>query len=135
MKKFAMMLALFAVLVLPIMAQTNCKAVFPNEKLNPKQDEVNLPFVNDENVQGYWVSVDFVKEPQNFTPGKKVFRDDLFLKDLIILPEGKILNSIFSWSKDHILNPVDKTDSLYQVKQILKIQKIKIWSALMIQIK
>ena len=118
MKKYAMMLALSAVLVSPIMAQTDCKAVFPNEKLNQKQDEVNLPFVNDEKVQGYWVSVDFVKEPKEFNPGKKAFRNDLFLKDLIILPEGKILNSVFSWTKGHILNHADKTDSAYQVKQI-----------------
>ena len=118
MKKLVVMLVLFAGLVLPVLAQTNCKAVFPNEKLNPKQDEVNLPFVNDENVQGYWVSVDFVKEPKDFDSGKKAFRDDLFLKDLIILPKGKILNSVFSWTKDHILNPVDKTDSAYQIKQI-----------------
>lgn len=118
MKKFVVIFALFTGLVLPVLAQTNCKVVFPNEKLNPKQDVVNLPFVDDKNVQGYWVSVDFVKEPQNFNPKKKNFKDDLFLKDLIILPEGKILNSVFSWTKGHILNPVDKADSAYQIKQI-----------------
>ena len=118
MKKLAVMLVLFSSLLLPIMAQTNCREVFPNEKLNPKQDNVNLPFVNDEDVQGYWVSVDFVKDPKNFTPGKKNFRDDLFLKDLIILPEGKILNSVFSWTNGHILNTADSTDSAYQIKQI-----------------
>ncbi len=118
MKRFAMMLALSAVLVSPLLAQTNCEAVFPNEKLNPKQDEVNLPFVNDENVQGHWVSVDFVIDPKDFTPGKKAFRDDSSLTDLIILPEGKILNSVFSWTKDHILNPVDKANSAYQIKKI-----------------
>ena len=118
MKKFAVIFALFAGLVSPVLAQTNCKAVFPNEKLNPKQDEVNLPFADDKALQGYWVSVDFVKKPENFNPGKKAFRDDLFLKDLIILPEGKILNSAFSWTKGHILNPVDKANSAYQIKQI-----------------
>jgi len=118
MKKFAVIFAFFAVLVAPVLAQTNCKAVFPNEKLNPKQDEVKLPFVDDKDVQGYWVAVDFVKEPQSFNLQKKNFKDELFLKDLIILPGGKILNSVFSWTKGHILNPVDKTDSAYQIKQI-----------------
>lgn len=118
MKKLTAMLILLISLVLPVLAQTNCKAVFPNEKLNPKQDNVNLPFVNDESVQGYWVSVDFVEKPANFSPQKKTFKNDLFLTDLIILPEGKILNSVLSWTKGHILNSIDKTDSFYQIKQI-----------------
>jgi len=118
MKKFAVILAFFVGLVLPVLAQTDCKAVFPNAKLNQKQDEINLPFLDDKVLQGYWVSADFVKEPQNFNPKKRNFKEDLFLKELIILPEGKILNSVFSWTKGHILNPVDKTDSAYQIKQI-----------------
>ena len=118
MKKLVMMLALFAVLTAPLLAQTNCKAVFPNAKLNPKQDRVDLPFVEDKDLQGYWVSVDFVNEPKDFNPEKRNFRNNLFLEDLIILPEGKVLNSVFSWTKGHILNPVDKADSAYQIKEI-----------------
>lgn len=118
MKKLTLMLALFVGLITPLLAQTNCKAVFPGAKLNPKQDEVNLPFVNDAALQGYWVSVAFVNKLQDFNPKKTELRNDLFLKDLIILPEGKILNSVFSWTKGHILDAVDRTDSAYIIKEI-----------------
>lgn len=119
MKKFALMFVFFMGLVLPVLAQTNCKIVFPTEKLNPKQDEINLPFVDDKDLQGYWAVVDFVKKPENFNPQKRSFKEELFLKELTILPEGKALTyGKYQWTKGKIINPIDRTASDYIIKQI-----------------
>ena len=106
-------------LVLSAMANPNCEAAFgPNAKLNPKQDEVNLPFVDDAQLQGNWVSVDFVDKMEDFNPSQKSFGGELFLQELTFLPEGKVVNSGFMWTKGHILHQEDKTDSAYKIKKI-----------------
>ena len=120
MSRKLMMLVVFCTgLVLSAMANPNCEAAFgPNAKLNPKQDEVNLPFVEDAQLQGHWVSVDFVDKIEDFNPSQKSFRGELFLQELTFLPEGKVVNSGFTWTKGHILHQGDKTDSAYEIKKI-----------------
>ena len=118
-RKLVMLLVFCTGLVLPVAANSDCEAAFgPNAKLNPQQDEVNLPFVDDAQLQGHWVSVDFVDKIEDFNPNQKSFRDDLFLQELTFLPEGKVVNSGFTWTKGHILHKGDKTDSAYKIKQI-----------------
>ena len=53
-------------------------------------DDINLPFVNDPPVLGEWVSVDFVREPGKFTPGKRGSSVDLYLKGFNFLPDGAL---------------------------------------------
>ena len=100
-------------------AEPNCQEIFgPKAKINLKQDKTDLTFTDDAQLKGYWVSVDFVKNPKDFVPGKKSFEKELFLKEMIFLPNGDILNSGSKWTKEHILNHNDKTDSAYQIKKI-----------------
>ncbi|MCC6154250.1 MAG: tetratricopeptide repeat protein, partial [Candidatus Hydrogenedentes bacterium] len=39
-------------------------------------------------ITGYWHSVDFVRDPSQFTPGSRVWQGDLFLKDLQCAADG-----------------------------------------------
>ena len=81
-------------------------------------DNLALPFVNDPAVQGEWQSVDFVKEPALFEPGARRFDGDLFLKGLEFKAGGKITGLCFTWTKGVVLDPCDKTASLYTIKEI-----------------
>ncbi len=100
-------------------ARPDCKAVFPNEVLNEKVDAVNLPFENDAELIGRWEAVDFVQSPKDFNPKQPNYNpEELFLKEIIFLPEGKILNSRSTWTKGHILDPQDQTDELYELREI-----------------
>lgn len=102
-----------------VWATPDCRAIFgPKAKINIQQDKVDLPFEDDKDLQGYWVSVDFINDIETFNPAKKSYPEELFLQEMIFLPEGKILNSSSEWTKNHILDLQDKTNSSYQIKQI-----------------
>lgn len=75
-------------------------------------DKVDYPFVDDPSARGYWESVDFVRDIEDFVPGQKQFGGDLFLKELYILPEGRT-NWAFAWTAGLILHNGDKTASKY----------------------
>ncbi|MHC1682254.1 MAG: M56 family metallopeptidase [Clostridiaceae bacterium] len=81
-------------------------------------DNIDYPFVNDPQLIGKWESVDFVKNKEDFKVGTKSWDDDLYIKELNFTSDGKVSKTVFTWTKDHILNPVDKTDSSYEIKDI-----------------
>ena len=81
-------------------------------------DKIDLPFVNDTAVIGAWVSVDFVSEPSDFTPGMKSFGDDLYLKGLTFLPGGKTAKPWWTWTKGVLMHSGDRTASAYLIKKI-----------------
>lgn len=100
-------------------AATDCRTIFPDQKTHERHDNVNLPFVNDPALPGRWESVDFVKTPQDFNPKSlKTAKRDLFLKEMIFLPEGKIAGSPETWTKSHVLHPGDRTDQAYEIKEM-----------------
>ena len=80
-------------------------------------DKIDYPFVSDPEVLGTWESVDFVENVEDFKPGTKSFKGDLFLKELFILENGKT-NWAFTWTKGLILHSGDKTASKYLIKEI-----------------
>jgi bla regulator protein BlaR1 len=69
-----------------------------------KNDDINIPFKNDPKVIGVWESVDFVDAPENFTPGKKSYSDDLYLKKLVFEAKGKMPEPWRKWTKDYVLS-------------------------------
>jgi len=81
------------------------------------EDNLNLPFANDDAVLGRWTSVDFVAEPGQFNPGKKNFEGDLYLKDLTFLGDGKTRGP-WTWTKGVLIHPDDKTASKYEIKRL-----------------
>lgn len=77
------------------------------------KDEVNIPFIKDEKLTGFWQCVDFVPTQDVFIPGKKYFKNKLYLEKLAISPEGEVRVSFADnyikntkYSKDYIINLV-----------------------------
>ena len=82
------------------------------------EDNINLPFVDDPEILGKWVSVDFVKEPGLFVPGVRRFEAPLYLKGLTFRANGWMTGHAASWTKGVILDDADKTASGYTIKEI-----------------
>ncbi len=57
---------------------------------NRTVDNINLPFENDPDLIGRWKSVDFVKSPEQFIPGKRAMSVPLFLEEMTFLDAGKM---------------------------------------------
>jgi len=75
-------------------------------KLEIRQlDYIGLPFENDEEVIGKWVSVDTLKNIQDFDPDKKSYKNEFYYKTAEFLPEGKLINLFgdryynYQWTK------------------------------------
>lgn len=90
------------------------------------KDNINVPFINDERVIGFWESVDCVKDFADFIPGKKNWNGDLFLKQYIFEPNGNLIvkfaerDSILQnkWSKNCVINEYNETVSEYVITNI-----------------
>lgn len=82
------------------------------------QDDINLPFVNDPAAIGRWESVDFVADPGDFDAASRVAKRELFLKELVLLPEGKSPSGWFSWTKGAVMHTGDHTASRYEIKKL-----------------
>ena len=92
-------------------------------------DDIDLPFADDPAVLGEWVSVDFVRKPGDFKPGKRGSREDLYLKAMKFLPEGAMAWAIeagpvkvlpwMSWTRGVVLHRGgDHSASRYTIKEI-----------------
>lgn len=82
------------------------------------EDKIDLPFVDDPALLGSWSSVDFVPTPDDFSPGKKRFKGELFLKDLAFQPEGKLPQAFLAWTKGVLIHKGNKTASHYEIRSI-----------------
>jgi bla regulator protein BlaR1 len=82
-------------------------------------DEIDYPFVNDPELIGKWMSVDFVKEIDDFNPNAKHYRGRQYLKELLILENGRTASPwTWTWTKGLIIHPADKTAAKYHIKEI-----------------
>jgi len=98
-------------------------------KFTANEDNIDYPFVNDQQVIGKWQIVDYVETIDQFSPDKKVWQADLMLKELVFIKEGKMLNAVTrgngklvptdeSWTQGMVLNSQEKTASKYEIKDI-----------------
>lgn len=83
-----------------------------------KPDNIDVPFVDDPQVIGTWVSVDFVSYPSIFHPKRRVFESELYLKKLVFLKNGKFENFMENWTKGFIVSKQDKMVSRYEIRDI-----------------
>jgi len=79
---------------------------------------IDLPFVNDQQVSGKWQSVDFVKRPELFTPGQRNSNGDFKFKVLVFRPNGKTSMPAWTWTKGVIIDHVDRVAMQYTIKQM-----------------
>ncbi|AQR94273.1 M56 family metallopeptidase [Clostridium saccharoperbutylacetonicum] len=112
-------MAVAALLLISSAVLTNARAASNiNDGNAAKVDKTDYAFVKDANIVGEWKSVDFVKNIEDFKVNTKQFTGDLYVKDISFTEDGKVPRTVFTWTKDHIINDVDKTDSSYVIKDI-----------------
>jgi bla regulator protein BlaR1 len=80
-------------------------------------DKTDYSFEDDPEVIGGWRAVDFVREIDDFEPGVKRWKSDLFLKELFFL-EGGRSNWAFTWTKGLIIHTGDKIACEYYIEEI-----------------
>ena len=92
-----------------------------------KCDNIDYPFVNDENVLGKWKVRDFVIRKEDFAPDKQNLKqEDLFVRSAEFGENGVYISttqngtsSVTSlWTKGLVLNRREKTASAYEIKMI-----------------
>lgn len=59
---------------------------YTKEEIQTK-DNTNLEFIEDKNIIGFWKSIDFVNNPENFNPEYKYWKESLYLEKIIISPD------------------------------------------------
>jgi hypothetical protein len=90
------------------------------------KDNTNIPFIKDDKFIGFWTAVDYVRDFNDFEPGKKFWSEDLFLKEYVAKPDGDLLVSYnygssmrtINWSKGVVINKNISTVSEYVFKEI-----------------
>jgi hypothetical protein len=89
--------------------------------VGPYQDSQNSwvpPFVNDPNLVGTWVSVDFVDNMEDFIPGQKCWKGgDFYLKQMVFHEDGTATRG-WCWTKGDIYCRGDKTHSKYYIHRM-----------------
>lgn len=98
----------------------------------PIVDNIDYPFVDDEDAIGKWETVDFVKEIEDFQVNVQSWGEELYLKSIKLLPNGQMPQPIaigvtsdettpvewLTWTKGYIFHHGDKTAGAYIIKEI-----------------
>jgi bla regulator protein blaR1 len=100
---------------------------YSNYEVRKIQDKIDYPFINNSKMLGTWESVDFVDKIGSFKPSKRLYEDSLFLKEMSILEDGRLLfknmdgliaTAELSWTGDLIIDHDVKTASKCIIKAI-----------------
>jgi hypothetical protein len=81
-------------------------------------DNIDLPFKDDPAVLGRWKSVDFVPAIEVFVPNGRRSPEQLFLKGLAFLPEGKTETPGYTWTQGVLIKAGYRTASKYVFKTL-----------------
>ena len=93
-----------------------------NKNLLGNHDDVDLPFVYDENVIGLWKSVAFVDEIKTFSPNS--ISNNLYLESIHFKPNGTVIQKYMDeewndkWTKGFVLNLHRTTAAGYEIHTI-----------------
>jgi len=102
----------------------NARALVDNAHLLPAKgrqivDRIDHQFVDDPQLIGKWQSVDFVQRIDAFNPDAKSAIEVTDLNEMrIFLKDGKIYGTNLLWTKGVIIDPIQKTSSKYEIKDI-----------------
>lgn len=87
----------------------------------PKNDDINIPFVNDEKVIGLWSLIDCLPALDNFSIDKIKFNGENEIKDIYFLPGGEKC-WCFGWTKGYVIssfgNPAENGLNKYTTQHI-----------------
>lgn len=104
------------IVIVSVMVVSNKQEVYELREVS-NIENLSHPFENDPEVIGYWKSVDFVDAVEDFDPGKKKWRGELFLKDFSFMANGGT-SFPWTWTKDWIWHNDGRTKAQYQIKQM-----------------
>lgn len=90
------------------------------------EDRIDYPFLDDPEVRGTWVAVDFVRTAEAFDPGRIGSMGELFLKRIEFLEGGRTrfgfredrISEKPTWTRGLVLSAADKTASAYQIRRM-----------------
>ena len=57
------------------------------------KDNTNLEFIKDKKLKGFWKSIDFIRNPKNFDPNNKYWKEKLYLTKISIAPDNTCIAS------------------------------------------
>lgn len=104
-----------AMIILPVVLSDREKAYEPEESWST--ENLGPPFVADPKIVGFWKSVDFVQRVEDFDPDVKTWKDELYLKDVRFMANGRTSAS-WTWTKDWIWHSNGKTKARYKIKEM-----------------
>lgn len=84
---------------------------------NPSIEGAEPPFIDDPAVIGTWYSVDYVSSINEFTPGQRIWKGDLYLSDIAFSPGG-IGSGSWRWSKGYLWDSGDKNLCKYKISEV-----------------
>ncbi len=67
---------------------------------------------------GRWISIDYVADIEQFDPQLKTWTNDLYLKDLSFLPDGKTDRSFWTWKNGALFHSGDQTQAELYLRKI-----------------
>lgn len=91
-----------------------------------RKDNVDLPFVSDEQVLGHWVAFSFLRSREDFDPNIPSQSQRLFFKEITFFENGSctgaygsenVKSSAQTWTKGYVLNKFDKTACAYEIER------------------
>lgn len=88
--------------------------LLPKRPLPTWTDTMRSAFVTEPELVGKWVSVDFVSDVNEFSPGSRQWNGDLFLKDVVFNPDGTT-NKTWTWTKGWLVHGDGRTKAEYKI--------------------
>lgn len=85
----------------------------------PKNDDINLPFEDDQNTIGYWEVVDCLPSKEQFNKDKLKYTGHKQIKELYFLPSGEKY-WCFGWTKDYLLSSFGYPDQTGKNKYLIE---------------
>jgi hypothetical protein len=108
----------YAIALVLILAAVGVGMIILPKVLKPgKASPAQQAFVNAPELVGKWVSVDFVKEANEFKPSQRQWRGDLFLKDIEFNPDGTTTLG-WTWTKGWITDRESGVKAEYEIRDI-----------------
>lgn len=93
-----------------------------------RKDNIDLPFVNDEQVLGRWVVYDFLRHREDFDPNKQEQSRDFFFKEIEFCENGSCTSVYGSktvrgdnmqvWTKGYVLRKWNSTACAYEIERL-----------------
>jgi len=122
-----LVIVIFGIVILPMgcspVQKTDLEPYIPTTSTINEQghivDKLDYPFVNDPQLIGTWEAIDFVAEMDQFKADEKQWKaEELCLKELIFLPNGRTFRPWLTWTKGLVFHSGDRTASKYILKEI-----------------